>query len=180
MPVFVALMIPDERLVRVGEYFEKYGYHVVDVSMLHLTLLFIGDYRGVYLHRISEILSDVEVEVPGVLKPVGISLLPPSKATNIVVLINDNDGRLARMRKVVEKRISKYFKISDRYEFVPHITIAKRLRPLDKNRYAEVSVVASRLSRILPEFLVVRDICLIETLEGGKYRCVARLKTRWI
>ncbi len=180
MPIFIALMVPDERLVSIGKCFEKYGYHIVNTDMLHLTLLFIGDYKGAYLHRISGILSDVEVEVPGILEPLSITLLPSSKATNVVVLVNDRSGRLARARKTIEKKISKYVKINDRYEFKSHVTIAKRSKPLGTSKYTEVSALINKLNRVLPRFLVVEKICLIETVKGGRYRCVLELKARWI
>ncbi len=180
MSIFIALMVPDERLVYMGSYFKEYGYRVVNVGMLHLTLLFIGSYKGVYVYKISEILNNVRIEIPGILKPIGISLLPPNKATNAVVLIDDRSGKLSNARKIIEKRISKYFKISDRYEFVPHITIAKRFKPLDKNKYPEVLALINKLNRILPNFLVVKDICLIETLKDGKYRCMIKLKAKLI
>lgn len=179
MPTFIALKIADERLKRIAELFKDIGFNVVPVELQHLTLLFIGDYSGKLLEKIVKLLLDVEVILPDTLKPNGISLLPPSKGTHIVVEVLDEGSLLYRARKVLEKKLSKHIELRDRYEFRPHITIARRLKPLDNRVSTKITHVFQKASKMLPRFTVVHDLYLYETSRNGIYTPLTKIKVKW-
>ncbi len=179
MPIFIALKIADERLERIAELFKDLDFNVVPVELQHLTLLFIGDYSGKFLEKIVKLLLDVEVTLPDILKPTGISLLPPSKGTHIVIEVLDEDNLLYKARKVLEKKLSKHIELRDRYEFKPHITIARRLKPLNNKAYTRVTHILQNASKMLPRFIVVHDLYLYETSRNGTYIPLTRIKVKW-
>lgn len=179
MPIFIALKITDERLERIAELFKDLGFNVVPVELQHLTLLFIGDYSGKFLEKIVKLLLDVEVTLPDILKPIGISLLPPSKGTHIVVEVLDEGSLLYKARKVLEKKLSKHIELRDRYEFRPHITIARRLKPLDDRVLTKITYILQKASKMLPRFIVVHDLYLYETSRNGTYIPLTKIRVKW-
>ena len=179
MPVFIALHIGDERLQRIGELFKEYGYRVVDLENQHLTILFIGDYKGVFLKKIVVLLENISLLLPSVLRPTNLSLLPAEKNTNVVVLVKE-DSRLSEARRIVMEYLEKNnIAIRDRYSFTPHITIARRRKPLSRSMLNKVVVMLRRAQKILPRFIVVRNAYLYETSREG-YRRILELKTKWV
>jgi len=125
------------------------------------------------------LLLDVEVTLPDIIKPIGISLLPPSKGTHVVVEVLDEGSLLYKARKVLEKKLSKYIKLKDRYEFRPHITIARRFKPLDNRVLTEITRILRKASRMLPRFIVVHDLYLYETSRNGVYTPLTKIKVKW-
>ncbi len=179
MPIFIGLYIGDERLYYMGMRFQSYGYGTIELENQHLTLLFIGDYRGVFLWNIVRLLEDVELSLPSVLVPVELALLPPEKYTNVVVVVR-KDKSLVEARKIIEEKLKENnVVIRDRYSFMPHITIARRKRPPDPSRLRKLISLSKKLQHHLPKFIVVRDVFLYETTREG-YRKVLRLRTRWV
>lgn len=180
MPLFAALRILDERLYNIAVLFKDYDYMPVKVEDLHLTLLFIGDYGGIYLYRIVDVLGEVEVSLPGILKPVRLSLLPPGKNTHIVVEVGDPKGLLARARQALKKHLGKHVVIRDRYGFKPHITIARRRGPPNDRVLAKISRILDKASKLLPTFIVVHGLYLYRTIEGGGYERLLKVRVKWV
>ena len=179
MPVFVGLHIGDERLKKIGELFEEYGYNVVDLENQHLTILFIGDYKGIFLRKIIILLENTSLVLPSVLKPIGLSLLPAGKNTNVVVLVVE-DPRLSEARqKLMEQLKRNNIVVRDRFSFIPHITVARRWKPLSSSMLNKVVVTLRRVQKVLPRFIVVRNAYLYETSRDG-YRRILELKVKWV
>ncbi len=179
MPVFVGLYIGDERLYYMGTRLQQYGYRVVDLENQHLTLLFIGDYKGVFLRNIARLLEDITLLLPSTLTPIELALLPSEKYTNIAVLVRE-DPRLTEARQIIMKRLrGNNVVIRDRYSFLPHVTIARRKRPLDPAKLDDVVSLLRRMQGFLPRFIVVRDVFLYETTREG-YKRILKLRAKWV
>ena len=179
MPVFVGLHIGDERLYDLGRVFQRYSYSIVSLEHQHLTLLFIGDYKGVFLHNIVSLLKEVVLVIPSTLIPKGIVLIPPGKNTNVAVTV-ENDKRLLVARQLIIKKLTEHdIVIRDKYSFLPHVTIARRRKPLDSLNSKEVLLLLKRIEKLLPRFIVVRGVFLYETTREG-YRRVLELKAKWV
>ncbi len=179
MPIFIGLHISDERLYHMGMRFQQYDYKVVDLKNQHLTLLFIGDYKGVFLRNIIETLESIELLLPSILKPIEISLLPPGKYTNVVILV-EKDHRLIEARRTIEDKLRRInIEIRDRYSFIPHVTIARKRKPPSSKSLNNVVLLCKRIQRFLPKFIVVRDVFLYETTKEG-YKRILRLRAKWV
>lgn len=179
MPVFVGLYIGDERLCRIGMRFQRYGYRVVDLKNQHLTLLFIGDYKGVFLQNVVKVLEGLELTLPSILIPVEIVLLPPGKYTNVAVSI-EKDHRLIEARRTIEEKLRENnIKVRDRYSFIPHVTIARRRKPLNSRSLNNILLLYRKMQESLPRFIVVRDVFLYETTREG-YKKILKLRVKWI
>ena len=176
MPLFIALLVPDERLTTIAKLFEKYGFKPVKTSELHLTVLFIGDYSGAHAHRIASVLAREKVSMPDILYCKEITLLPPSKNTHIVVMVEDDDRLTNARKKFVEIIKGLGYSVRDRYfnNYKPHITIARRKRG---ERLPPQQLLA-KANTLLPRSLHPTHLALLETTPKG-YRILARLEAKW-
>ena len=179
MPVFVALEISDPRLPLAAQPLTKYGYKVVDKDHLHLTLLFLGDHSGYHLHRILETLRDVHLSLPSRLRVEGLTLLPPGKGTNVAILLR-RDPLLYEARRELVITLKGVVELRDRYEFLPHVTIARRLRPLDPATEANTLKTMERVRRLLPRTLAPTRLSVLRTVRGGGYERLMTLKASWV
>jgi len=176
MPLFIALLVPDERLTIVAKLFEKYGFKPVKTDELHLTILFIGDYSGVHAHRIASALAHEKVVMPDTLYCKEVTLLPPGKNTHVAVIV-EKDNRLANAREKFARVIERLgYSIRDRYfnHYKPHITIARRRR----GESLPPQQLLARANTLLPRSLHPTHLALLETTPKG-YRILAKLEAKW-
>lgn len=170
MAAFIAILVDDERLKELGKLFEEYGYE--PPPLLHVTILFLGDVSGIYLHRIVDALAKRTFVAPKKLKVVGYELFPPGKETNIVLLVDE--PKLMELRNQVLNLVKPVKE--DRFEYRPHVTIARRARSPSKEVAKRVAKLLEELWRSgrVPRSITCRSLALIKSARGA-YEIVARL-----
>ena len=176
MPLFIALLVPDERLVSIAKLFENYGFKPVRVDELHLTLLFIGDYSGVHAHRIASILAHEKTSMPDTLYCRELELIPPGKNTHVAIMLEKDDRLLDARERFIDILERSSCEVKDRYlsQYRPHITIARRRR--GENIPPQHLMV--KASTLLPRTLHPTRLVLLETTPKG-YRVLVELKAKW-
>ena len=165
MPVFIALMLRNSRLEELGKVFKYLGYTPIPQYNQHLTLVFVGDVDSYHLHVIRKTLSQKLFNCPRILKLLDIILLPPTKATNIAIEV-ENSKELNELRDNILSLVNNIVKIKDRYSFLPHITIARRLRPLPSELLDEVISIIRRIKKKIPRYIHVRGLALVNSVCG--------------
>jgi len=176
MPLFVALLVPDERLLPIAKLFEKYGFRPIRVSELHLTLLFIGDYSGAHAHRIASALAREKLSMPDTLYCKGLTLIPPGKNTHVAIMLEDDVRLIDARKRFIEILRRLGYSVRDCYlnDYKPHITIARRRR--GENPPPQQLMV--KASTLLPKSLHPTRLALLETSPKG-YRVLAELGAEW-
>ena len=165
MPLYIALFVEDERFEELASLFEPLGYRPVEKRRHHLTLLFVGDPDSIHRHWIIRELESLSVRVPTVLRVIGIEALPKHKRTNIAVTVEPS-RELETLRAVLEEKVTKVFKIHDRYGFHPHITIARRPRMIPSSDEEELCIALRKARKLLPRVVLARDMRLVESRKG--------------
>lgn len=165
VPLYVALFVEDERFEELASLFEPLGYRPVERGRHHLTLLLIGDPDSIHRHWIARELEGINVRIPPLLRVTGVEAIPPHKHTNIALAIEPS-RELETLRAVLEERVSKVFKIRDRYGFHPHITIARRPRMIPPGGEEELGIALRKARSLLPRAVLVKDMRLVESRKG--------------
>ncbi len=172
MGTFVALLVDDERLKELAKSFEYYGYE--PPPLLHVTIVFLGDVSGIYLHRLVATLTEKVFVAPKRLRIVGYDLLPPGKETNIALLVDE--PRLVELRNEILD-IVKPVK-EDRFEYRPHLTIARRARAPDRETTERIVKLLENLWRTgrIPRTVACRELAVVQSIRGT-YRVLSKLRT---
>ena len=178
MPLYIALLFNDDRLVFKRPRSRLDCYEFLEPSQLHLTLLYIGDYTGAYAKKIVNSISRYDYLAPSQLLITGLGMLPPGKNTNIVVFVRDERGLLdMARRKMLRILRGDRVSVQDRYleEYKPHITIAKRRKECSKTlSYKQLKTLEAMLPRrVFPLRLVAVEI-------AGDRAEYYELKARWV
>ncbi len=168
MPLFIALMVGSERLYGIGKLFEVYGYTPVPPENQHVTLVFIGDVDSYRSYLIKQRLSSFMVKHSRFIEVEGLELLPPQKATNVVATVKmPND--VMKLRELLLEEVKGVIEPKDRYSFYPHVTIARRPRPIPENLIEGVLETMKRVRRRLPRVLHVNGLALVYS-RAGRYK----------
>ncbi len=166
MVLYIAFAIRDRRLYELGKEFSRCGYEAVPIDQQHLTILFIGDVDSYHRHLLEEKLSCFKIDHPRILSISGVELLPRHKATNVVLVVDDRNRVLHQLREKLVKIVEDVVEIRDRYDFYPHITIARRPRPLPEELMGEVERIRNAISKRVPRRVSVFGMALIHSFRG--------------
>ncbi len=168
MPLFIALMVSSERLYGIGKLFEIYGYMPIPPENQHVTLIFIGDADSYRSYLLKQKLSRIVVRHSRFIEIKGLELLPPQKATNVAATVRiPND--VMKLRELLLEEIRKVIEPKDRYSFYPHVTIARRPRPISEDLIDGVLETVKRVRGKLPRVLHVKGLALVYS-RAGRYK----------
>ncbi len=168
MLLFIALMVGSERLYSIGKLFEPYGYMPILPENQHVTLVFIGDADSYRSYLLKQKLSRIVVRHSRFIEIKELELLPPQKATNVVTTVRiPND--VMKLRELLLKEIRNVIEPKDKYSFYPHVTIARRPRPIPEDLIDGVIETMEKARGKLPRVLHVKGLALVYS-RAGRYK----------
>ena len=138
MRLFIALMLPEEAGKKVMRFTDELKFHdikgrFVNMSDLHITLAFIGDYEDP--ETVIGVLENI------VFTPMNISLNDWSIDRNgLIRLIPEQNEALEELVRAIRKSLKKNGIPFDNRRFVPHVTVSRKTRGLSGLKGREISV----------------------------------------
>ncbi len=169
MVLFIGFLIKSRMLYDIArQYFSPLGYKTVDIDRMHMTILFIGDPPSITRSQIIKAIREKIIGPPMyiVLKVRGLGLLPPDKCTHIVVFV-EPPKEVYEFRHKLAEVVSRFYEIRDRYNFIPHITVAHRLKRPRQNVLERLLAMLKKAEQKLPSRIPVYKPVAIETVRGN-------------
>lgn len=125
MRSFVAIDLPEEikeKIKEVQKDFSFEGLKLVDPSILHITLKFLGDVEEWKIERVKNALDKIEFEpFPAGFK--GIGTFPSREPRVIWVGVEKGGQELTKLSHDVEDALKNFFAVEKKFR--PHVTIAR-------------------------------------------------------
>jgi RNA 2',3'-cyclic 3'-phosphodiesterase len=140
MRLFFALELPPpprEHLVRVQERLRPLLPRVswTKGQNLHLTLKFLGEVDEARVPPVVEAARACPMK-PVLLRPAGLSLLPPGRAFRVLAVALVEDEDLRTLHACLEERLETVGFERDRRPYHPHITLARARNPISTSMRA--------------------------------------------
>ncbi len=186
--LFTAIELPDEwraALARVGVELERAGgalFKWARPELLHVTLVFLGYHERTALPGIERSLEAASAGVTGFGLRLGrLGSFGPQHAMSVIWAGLDGiPDELALLHREISERLAAAGVAFDRKPLVPHVTLARGRRPVDRD--ASLRVAAAMQRTVLPRLTArVTEFVLMQSRlsrQGPAYEVLRRFHLR--
>lgn len=156
MRTFIAVDIPEEIRSKIGSLHKELnidGLKLVDPSLVHLTLKFLGDTPGTKIDEVCRVLDTIETGALD-MRMQGMGVFPNLKNPRVVWIGFEGDSKLRRIVEFIEDELSAIGFSRERKKFTSHLTIARVKRAGKRERSLIADFVRDNANIDLGKILV--------------------------